>query len=149
MDETAGQIEQHINQERQNLGQNINELENKVKNALEWRVQVREHPLTMVGIAFGVGVVASMFIDGRIRDYNGGYTSASSGAVGRKARREWNVVKSAIGAVILAEAKDFVRQMFPRFEREYERREYATGARARRTEAAEWPSTAEPGTEEL
>jgi hypothetical protein len=122
MDETTGQIEEHINRERQNLGQNLDELQTKVKNAFDWRVQVREHPLRMVGLAFGVGVVASMFVDGGGRQYNGGY--ASSGSIGRTARRKWSVVKAAIGAAILGEAKEFVRELFPRFGHEYEKRNY-------------------------
>jgi hypothetical protein len=146
MDQTTGQIEEHIHRERENLGENINELQSKVKKAVDWRTYVRERPFTMVGLAFGAGVVASMFVDGK----NGEEYEYSSSGVQRKARREWNVVKSAIGAAILGEAKEFVRELFPRFGREYETREHSTGSMGVGGKgAAEWPSAAEPGSEEL
>jgi hypothetical protein len=148
MDETTGQIEQHINRQRENLGQNIDELQTKVKNAVDWRMRVREHPLTMVGIAFGAGVVASVLVDGRGNGEgnHGGY--ARPIRVKRMVRREWDVVKAAVGAAVLGEAKDFVRQMFPRFGQEYEKREHGGSARGNYDEPTEW-TTGEPGTEEL
>jgi ElaB/YqjD/DUF883 family membrane-anchored ribosome-binding protein len=59
MGETADQLEQHICEKRLELSANLRELRHQVKQAIDWRLQVREHPWTMVGLAFTAGFVAS------------------------------------------------------------------------------------------
>jgi hypothetical protein len=51
--ETSDQIERHIRETRSDLGDNLNELGDKVKKTLDWRVQFEERPGTMLGLAFG------------------------------------------------------------------------------------------------
>ncbi|MGB2889604.1 MAG: hypothetical protein WBC04_18060 [Candidatus Acidiferrales bacterium] len=67
MGEKADQIERHIRDQRNELGEHINELQEKVKRAVDWRVQFEERPMTMIGIAFGGGVLLSALIGGRSR----------------------------------------------------------------------------------
>ncbi|MES2223211.1 MAG: hypothetical protein V4587_19855, partial [Acidobacteriota bacterium] len=62
MGQTASQIENHIENKREDLGSNLRELENKVKSVTDWHHQFESHPLVFLGVAFGGGaVVASMF----------------------------------------------------------------------------------------
>ncbi|HTC43184.1 MAG TPA: hypothetical protein VK703_16550 [Candidatus Acidoferrales bacterium] len=65
MGERADQIEQQINRTRENLGENFNELEQKVKGAFDWRTQFDERPMTLLAIAFGGGVIASALLPSR------------------------------------------------------------------------------------
>ncbi len=65
MGERTDQIEQQINRTREDLGENFNELEQKVKGAFDWRTQFEERPMTMLAIAFGGGVIASALLPSR------------------------------------------------------------------------------------
>lgn len=49
---------------REDLGENFDELEQKVKGAFDWRTQFEERPMTMLAIAFG-GVIASALLPSR------------------------------------------------------------------------------------
>src|SRR5712672_2641829 len=65
MGETPDQIERHIYEKRSELGENINELQKKVKTAVDWRAQVQQRPMIMMGLAFGGGLLLSMLFSGR------------------------------------------------------------------------------------
>jgi hypothetical protein len=53
MGETSDQIERHIQETRNDLSNNFNELEEKVKTVVDWRAQFEERPGMMLGLAFG------------------------------------------------------------------------------------------------
>jgi len=59
MGEKSSQIEQHIQDQRNELGEHIGELKEKVQSAMDWRTQFEERPLTMLGLAFSGGVLLS------------------------------------------------------------------------------------------
>ena len=65
MGETTDQIERHISEQRHELGDNIHELQQKVKTAFDWRAQVQEHPGTMLAVAAGGGLLLSLLFGGR------------------------------------------------------------------------------------
>jgi ElaB/YqjD/DUF883 family membrane-anchored ribosome-binding protein len=65
MGERADQIEQQIHQTRNELSENFNELEEKVKNAFDWRTQFEERPITMMAVAFGGGALLSALLPSR------------------------------------------------------------------------------------
>jgi hypothetical protein len=62
MDERPDQIKEHIDRTRGDLNENLNELQHKVKRAFDWRVQFEERPMTMLGLAFGGGILAAAMI---------------------------------------------------------------------------------------
>src|SRR5260370_34951811 len=64
MGETPDQIERHIYEKRNELGENIHELQQKVKTAGDWRAQFDRRPMTMMGLAFGGGLLLSMLFRG-------------------------------------------------------------------------------------
>jgi hypothetical protein len=59
MGETTNQIEWEIAQKRSELSDNLIELQQKAKAAVNWRSQVEKRPGTMLAVAFGGGIVLS------------------------------------------------------------------------------------------
>ena len=55
----ADEIASHIQAERNELNENIRELETKVKSSIDWRTQMQDKPFTMVAIAFVAGALIS------------------------------------------------------------------------------------------
>jgi ElaB/YqjD/DUF883 family membrane-anchored ribosome-binding protein len=65
MVQTSNQIEQHIQETRNDLSDNFNELEAKVKSAVDWRAQFDERPWTLMAVAFGGGLLLSALFPAR------------------------------------------------------------------------------------
>jgi len=60
MGETPDQIERHIYEKRGELGENIHELQQKVKTAVDWRAQFDQRPWVLMGAAFGGGLLLAL-----------------------------------------------------------------------------------------
>ena len=69
MGETTRQIEAHIEATRKDLGANLQEVENKVKSATDWRLHFHARPIAMLGLAFGCGALLALMV-GRKRGAN-------------------------------------------------------------------------------
>jgi hypothetical protein len=54
MGETPDEIKREIEQARERIGANLNQLEYRVKEALDWRSQFDRRPWAFVGGAFGL-----------------------------------------------------------------------------------------------
>src|ERR1041385_6464702 len=65
MGERSDQIELEIREKRDELSGNFNELEQKVKTAMDWREQFRQHPGTMLAVAFGGGALLAALLPPR------------------------------------------------------------------------------------
>ena len=95
MGENSDQIVRRIEATRSDLGSNLQELENKFKDATDWRKQFQKSPLTMIGIAFGGGILLSRVLGGnsrrskrhRSRDFDDGHDGSSSVKVQARATR--------------------------------------------------------------
>ena len=55
MGQTSDQIESHIRNTREDLRTNLDELEGRVKSAVDWRERFRRNPALGVGLAVGAG----------------------------------------------------------------------------------------------
>jgi hypothetical protein len=64
MGETVNQIEAQIEQMRDDLGSNFEELERKVRTATDWKAHVKSNPGAMLGLAFGGGMLLAMMTGG-------------------------------------------------------------------------------------
>lgn len=94
MDEKPDQIMSHIESQRDQLGQNLNELESRVKGATDWRVQFDKNPMLMMGVALGGGLLLGSMVGGgkksrnrsswssSSRNYSGGSTNMGSTSYG-------------------------------------------------------------------
>jgi hypothetical protein len=67
MAQTAEQIESHILHLRGDLSSDIQELGQRVRSATDWRRQFQNHPMAMLGAAFGGGILLATLFRGRDR----------------------------------------------------------------------------------
>jgi hypothetical protein len=130
MGETPREIEQHIHVARVELGNNLNELETRIRDATNWRTHVNRKPLTMVAVAFGAGVVLAALIGGRrsrSRERMGYYENEHSSArpLREHRRSEARDRLGKIGGALMGVAADralhFLSDMIPGFRRNYDR----------------------------
>lgn len=56
MGERTDEIRQHIDTQRERLGENLQDLEHQVKKATDWRTWVERKPLAALGIALAGGI---------------------------------------------------------------------------------------------
>ncbi len=145
MGEKSDQLEWHIHETRNELGENIHELQekvrnsvDKVKNSVDWRAQFQERPMTLIGIAFAGGLVASALF-GRRRSPD--YASSSStdrwntekrsdySGGGRtkdwqnKASGTWEDIKGAAIGLAAAKAGSALEGILPGFQEHYQKRQ--------------------------
>ena len=67
MGEKSDKLKQHIEAERAQLTQNVNELEYRVRSSFDWRAQFREHAGLILGSALGIGVLLGFRRPSRVR----------------------------------------------------------------------------------
>jgi hypothetical protein len=133
MGQTSGQIEQHINEQRGELGQNISELQEKVKATFDWRRQTRARPFTALGIAFGAGIVLAATLPtrrsaARARSRFASYSrerasNPASPYEKRPTSDAWDKIKSSLLAVAITSARNFLAEAIPGFRDELFRAE--------------------------
>jgi len=73
MGQTADQLRDQIEHQREELGNNLQQLEEKVKSTVDWRTQFEQKPWAGVGVAFAGGFLLSMLMPS-----GGGSSSKSS-----------------------------------------------------------------------
>ena len=129
MGKTADQIETHIERTRDKLGSNIHELEQKVKSAADWKQHFRKNPMTMMGAALGGGVLLAVMLGGgkRRRSYRS-YAEPRSDTPHTGTDRQkhnaletWDNIKGALIGVAATRFKDFVGEMVPGFNEQFQR----------------------------
>jgi len=131
MGPTSSQIEQEIRLERSELGDNIKELNERVRTAFNWRHRIDQRPLAILGASIAGGVLLGM-ARARSSPPRSAYRPPEP-----RARRlapttqyqksqawdTWEKVKAALIGVGTQRVKDFLDQTIPGFRREYERTE--------------------------
>lgn len=133
---TTDQIEAHIERTREDLGSNLQELEQKVKSVADWREHVRAHPMTMLGVAFGGGMMLSSIMSGhksksweRLRAAGASGIPLETAHLKRKTGKTWDIIRNALAGVAVARVQDYVGQIVPGFQDQYRRaRERAEAA---------------------
>jgi hypothetical protein len=118
MDETANEIEAHIDRTRERLGSNLRELEDKVDAATDWREHFRERPHLFLGAAFVGGVMLGSALrrtsptrergDVDVRRAVGG-----NGSVQAQAWELWNNVQGALVGVASAGSRSTSVNWYP------------------------------------
>ncbi len=65
MGQATSQIEAHIEDTRADLGSNLKQLEEKVRSVTDWKRHFQTNPMTLLGVAFGGGIVLAKMLEGR------------------------------------------------------------------------------------
>jgi len=130
VDQTTHQIETNIEKSRDELGANLNELEHRVKQLGDWRHHFSQHPLMLVGAAFGGGVLlASMLGPGRQtrlassaqfpRGFNGNAEGRSEHPVRPQVTTAWDHMRDALLGVAATRVTEFLGELVPGFAEEF------------------------------
>jgi hypothetical protein len=146
MGEKSDQIERYIEEQRAELGDNIAQLQGKVKGTFDWRVQFENRPMTMIGIALGGGVLLSSLFGGRshskrsrkisdegrtapsdiqVRDPQKG---AAAAQIENKSSDAWRNIKVAFAGVVGAKFGAILDSFLPGFSEEYNKARKSDGA---------------------
>jgi hypothetical protein len=131
MGQATSQIEAHIEHTRADLGSNLHELERKVKSVTDWKQQFRSNPMTLLGVAFGGGILLATMLGGHKGRSHGRDLRTPGGAephVGtdhqkHKALETWDNIKGALIGVAATRFKDFVAEVVPGFHDQYKKTE--------------------------
>ena len=132
MAEEPNQIKRHIDATRDELGKNVDELGQRVKQAADWHTYFDKSPMTALALAFAGGVVLSGFVGRQRNHHNGGHplTQAGDGQLQRGieyrksgAADMFDNVKGAIIGWSANQFKTLLNQWLPGFRQEYERTE--------------------------
>lgn len=116
MGHTTNQIESHIERTRHDLGANLYELEQKVVELTDWRYHFRNHPLTLLGVAFGGGILLATMATQTRNVNTPAFAAASPGR--HKAVETWDQIKDALLGVAATRVTDFVGHLVPGFAEE-------------------------------
>jgi hypothetical protein len=128
MGETPDQIERHIYEKRNELGENINELQQKVKTAVDWRAQFDQRPLAMVGLAFGGGLLLSMLIGGRRNSRDSSSRWSRHRRWKAEERQEkgtsaWDNIRDAVFAIAGSKLSRLIEDVVPGFTEQFKKRQ--------------------------
>jgi hypothetical protein len=128
MGEKAERIERHIEQQRSEVRDNMLELKHKVRRSVDWRAQVDERPLTLVGLAFGGGFLLSAFLSARSSRPD--FRSMSSDAHQESSHGgTWEILRGAVIGLAATRLKEIVEELIPGFQEEYRRAEAGRATR--------------------
>jgi hypothetical protein len=122
MGERTSEIENQIENKREDLKSNLEELQTRVKTATDWRHYFAEHTGTMIAAAFGGGVLLATMAGGRSRR-----APSSQAADSSEAARPWRTgtrhevlenvdsIKSALVGAAATKFKDMLGGVVPGF----------------------------------
>jgi hypothetical protein len=122
MGERPDQIERQIAETRSELNDNFGELHDKVKSAMDWRVQFQEHPGTCLAVAFGSGVMLSALLPSnhtRAMDRGAQPLRESAGPKPGDLRHTVEAFTAALLGVAVKQASGFFDSLLPGFHQEF------------------------------
>lgn len=129
MGQATSQIEAHIEDTRDDLGSNLRELEQKVKSVVDWKHHFQTNPMTLLGVAFGGGILLATMLGGRKKRHaarsfpspvTGSEPHAGTDHQKHKALETWDNIKGALIGVAATRFKDFVSEVVPSFQEHYQ-----------------------------
>ena len=133
MDETANEIEAHIDWTRDRLGSNSRELEDRVKAATDWREHFRERPHLFLGAAVIGGVMIGSALRRRAPTRERGDVDVTRAVdvAGSVQAQAWELLKNVQGALVGvagAGIKKYIGGLVPGFDEHYRRAEQRAAA---------------------
>lgn len=132
MDRATDSIEKHVEDERQALRSNLEELQDSVRSTLDWRRQFRSNKGAFLGLALGGGVLIGL-ATARRKAVPEGLTYPTTPAGGPTARNSdhrrrevslaWQSIESALIGLAAAKLRDTVANLLPGFREQVARGE--------------------------
>jgi hypothetical protein len=132
MGETSDQIVKQIRETRSDLSDNINELEDKVKSAIDWRAQFEENPGTVLAAAFVGGALLSALLptmgsshdgprngDWSIRNVPAAKTRETVTSEAKRPSETLGAVKVALIGLAASRLTNYINELLPGFENEF------------------------------
>ena len=144
MGKTTNQIEWEIVQKRNELSDNLIELKQRAKAAVDWRSQVEQRPGTMLAVAFGGGIILSALFSalrgpakvhaqrpsGNAVDYDSPIAKTSARSLSQPAtatRKNLDALGGALLGVVATRTTSILEGILPGFQREFERARNSQG----------------------
>jgi hypothetical protein len=144
MGETTNQIEWEIAQKRSELSDNLIELKQRAKAAVDWRAQVEERPGTMLAAAFAGGVILSALFSalrgpakahaqrpsGNAVESDSPITKTSARPPSKLAsatRKNLDALGGALVGIVATHTTSILDGILPGFQREFERAKNSQG----------------------
>ncbi|MDP8988681.1 MAG: DUF3618 domain-containing protein [Acidobacteriota bacterium] len=126
MAERPEQIARHIESARSELGSNLHELEAKVRHEADWKTHFERNPMTLLGLAFGGGVLLASMLGGSRRGANTPPPAHQNGRPGGGLRNtqisdSWGTLKGALLGLAGAKVRDALNEALPGFSEQYEK----------------------------
>jgi hypothetical protein len=140
--EITHEIEREIRDSREDLGRNLNELEDKARELADWRTHYRNHSGTFLGAAFAVGALAAMATvpasSGRVRMHampdadlshdpyptrHAAHPTPRNATIARVAREvneTWGQIADALLRTASVRALQFVSELVPGVREQFE-----------------------------
>jgi cobalamin biosynthesis protein CobD/CbiB len=129
MDRASERIAQQIDRDREMLRSNLEQLEDRVRSAVDWQRHFRSNPALWVGCAFGGALLfalATAPAEGRRRSALRTESELPTGRAAHRRReisRAWRTIESALIGVAATRLKDTLAQMLPGFREQLARRD--------------------------
>jgi hypothetical protein len=163
MGERTDQIERHIHDTRNELGEHIDELQRKVKTTFDWRIQFQQRPWVLMGAAFGGGLLVSMMIpkrrsssrerhrnwrpervreEGRRLEYG---PQRSGPALANKTSSVWDNIRAALLSTGVTRLTSFIEEVLPGFQEQFRNKQTERRLVLRRPNGPEETSENGPG----
>jgi hypothetical protein len=123
MGQTTDQVETRIENTREDLKSNLQELEGRVRSATDWRHYVNQNPGVMIAAAFGGGVLLSALMKKRRRAPHTPLSSSARFGEARslQSRTKQNVlekldtIKAALVGAAATKVKGMLSEVVPGF----------------------------------
>jgi hypothetical protein len=122
-------------------------LEQKVRQEADWKTHFERNPMTLLGLAFGGGVLLASLIGGSSRravmatpDYQNGKPS-SRGIRTAQVADSWGTLKGALIGLAGAKVRDALNEALPGFSAQYDKMERESSASASRTPERDFQSS--------
>jgi hypothetical protein len=144
MGEATNQIEWEIARKRSELSDNLIELKQRAKAAVDWRSQVEERPGTMLAVAFGGGIILSALFSalrgpakvyagrpsGNAIEYDSPIPRTTPRAPGKLAsttRKNLDALGGALLGIVATRTASVLEGILPGFQSEFERAKNSQG----------------------
>ncbi len=124
MAEEPGEIKEYIEAKRKKLGDDLEEIEHRMKDAVDLRVWYNKHTTVALGAAVAGGFLLSTLVRGSTSSQSNG-KPAGPVDIPKKSRTMYqlgHVLDSAVAALLSVAAhkvQDFVSQTIPGFKEQY------------------------------